>query len=136
MQYMYCSISHANTGVSLSYLMLGRALHTRLDLIKPDIGKCMRQCQDLHKVCHERSHKHHFNIGPKNWVRNLHGGHCWITGVVTKIHGSVSYVIRLSNGDEWQQHINQLRKMTQTLSYLLHLQMMTVSYMYHVTTLL
>ena len=90
--------------------MLGRALHTRLDLIKPDIGKCMRQCQDLHKVCHERSHKHHFNIGQKVWVRNLRSGHCWITRVVTKIHGSVSYMIQLSNGDEWQQHINQLRK--------------------------
>ena len=33
--------------VSPSSLMLGHALQTHLDQIKPDIGKRVRRCQDL-----------------------------------------------------------------------------------------
>ena len=71
----YRSTPHATTGVSPSSLMLGCALRTRLDLIKPDVGKHVRRCQDIQKACQDQhSRKHQFSIGQKVWARNLRGG--------------------------------------------------------------
>ena len=107
----YRSTPHATTGVTQSSLMLGCALHTRLDLIKPDVDKHVRRCQDVQKACHDQhSRKRQFSIGQKVWARNLRGGHRWITGVITEVHGPVSYLTSLSNGDEWQRNIDQLRE--------------------------
>ena len=106
----YRSTPHATTGVSPSSLFLGRTLRTRLDLLKPDLSSHVRRCQDLQKTHHDQhSRKREFSIGQNVWVKNVHGRPRWISGIITEIHGPVSYVVRLSNGDEWRRHIDQLR---------------------------
>ena len=41
---------HATTGVPPSVLMIGRPLRTRLDLIRPDVGRRVRDQQDRQKT--------------------------------------------------------------------------------------
>ena len=71
--------------------LLGHKLHTHLDLINPDWQTCEMMSM-FTEACHgQHSYKRHFNIGQKHWARNWCGGHNWITGVVTEIHGLISY---------------------------------------------
>ena len=106
----YSSTPHATTGVSPSSLLLGRNLRTCLELLKPDIGKRVRRRQDLQKARHhQHSRKLELTIGQSAWVKILHGDPGWVTGVVTKVHGPFSYVVKLNNGDEWCWCIDQLR---------------------------
>ena len=45
---------HATTGVSPGALFFGRPLHTRLDLLKPDVGGQVRDRQSLKKDRYDR----------------------------------------------------------------------------------
>ena len=105
----YLSTPYAMTGVSPSSLFLGHNLRTRLDFLKPDVASHVQQCQDLQKTHHDQHRrKQEFTIGQNAWVKKVHGSLRWISGVITEIHGPVSYVVRLGNGDEWRRHIDQL----------------------------
>ena len=39
----------------------------------------------------------------------MRDGPYWVAGIITELHGPVSFIVRLSNGDEWRRHIDQLR---------------------------
>ena len=105
------STPHATTGISPTSLLLDRNLHTCLDLLKPDIGKCVRRCQDLPKARHnQHGQKRELTVGQSVWVKILHGGPRWVTGVIAKVCGPVSYLVKLSNGDKWHQNFDQLRR--------------------------
>ena len=106
----YRATPHATTGVSPSLLLIGRNPRTRLDLLKPDIGRHVRRSQDIQKAHHDRHCRgREFVVGQKVWVKNMRRGYPWISGVVSVVLGPVSYVVQLSNGDEWRRHIDHLR---------------------------
>ena len=50
----YHTIPHSTTGVSPCELMMGRQLQTHWDLLKPDIGKSVRQRQEKQMEQHNR----------------------------------------------------------------------------------
>ena len=87
----YCSTLHATTDVSPTSLFLGHNLHTRLDLLTPDVASHERRCQDLQKTHYDqRSQKHELTIGQNIWVKNVHRHPHWISGVITELHDPVS----------------------------------------------
>ena len=49
----YRATPHATTGVPPSTLLMGRTLRTRLDLIKPDVGRRVREQQAHQKTQHD-----------------------------------------------------------------------------------
>ena len=70
----------------------------------------MRWCQDLQKARHDQhSWERELTVRQSVWVKVLRGGPLWVNGVVTNVCGPASYVVKLSNGDEWGQHVDQLR---------------------------
>lgn len=101
---------HATTGVPPSVLMMGRSLRTRLDLMRPDVGRRVRDQQNLQKTQHDtHCRERQFVLGQKVWVRNMREGPCWIPGVIVGIQGPVSYQIRVTSGAVWRRHVDLIR---------------------------
>ena len=107
----------ATTGVQPSELMIGRSLHTRLDLIRPHIGRQVRDQQDCQKTPHDlHSRERGFVLGQQVWVRNMRECPGWIPGVIPGIQGPVSYQVRVASGALWRQHLDHIRDGTQHLN--------------------
>lgn len=107
----YRNTPHATTGVSPSSLFFGRALRTRLDLLKPDIGSRVHQRQECQKAYHDRhSCVRSFTVGQRVWTRNFREGPRWIMGEVTDILGPLSYLVRVKDGALWRRHVDHLRE--------------------------
>ena len=94
----YRTTPHATTGVTPASLFLGRDLHTRLDLLKPDVGAWVRQQQGCQKKYHDlHSHSREFAVGQSVWACNMcEGPHC-VPGTVVERLGPISYLIRVHN---------------------------------------
>ena len=111
----YRSSPHATTGVAPSTLLQGHHLRTRLDLLKPDVGRTVRNQQSRQKAQHDlHSRGRHFTPGQAVLVRNRRDGPRWIRGSIIKIQGPVSYIVRVSTGDVWRRHIDDIRDTCQS----------------------
>ena len=105
---------HATTGVPPSVLMISRSLRTRLDLIRPDVGRRVRDQQDRQKTQHDaHSRERGFVLGQQVWVRNMREGPRWVPGVIAGIQGPVSYQVRVASGAVWRRHVDHIRDGTQ-----------------------
>ena len=90
----YRATPHATTGVPPSTPLMGRTLRTRLDLIKPDVGRRVREQQAHQKTQHDtHTCERQFVLGQRVWVRNMREGPRWVDGVITGIQGPVSYLV-------------------------------------------
>ena len=99
------------TGVSPSELLLGKRLRTRLDLLKPDLTVRVEDKQWQQKSTHNVSAKaRKFSMGDKVYVRNFGQGTRWLHGVIEKITGPVSFIVRMEDGNERRCHQDQLRR--------------------------
>ena len=68
----YRTTPHSTTGVAPSTLFLGRDLRTRLDLLRPDIGKHVRVQQSRQKALHDQhARDREFSVGQSVWTRNM-----------------------------------------------------------------
>ena len=106
----YRTSPRATTGVAPSSLLQGPHLRTRLDLLKPDIGRRVRCQQSQQKAQHDlHSRGRHFNLGQLVFVRNRRDGPRWIRGSIIKTQGPVSYLVRVASGDVWRRHIDDIR---------------------------
>ena len=100
----------ATTGVPPSELMIGRPLRTRLDLIRPDVGRRVRDHQGRQKTQHDlHGREQGFVLGQQVWVRNMREGPRWVPGVIAGIHGPVSYQVRVASGTVWRRHVDHIR---------------------------
>ena len=98
------------TGVSPAELLLNRRPRTRLDLLKPHIADRVEQNQMKQKVYHDNtSRARTFDIGDAVYVRNYSTGPKWLSGRVQRRTGPVSVLVKLSNGQIWRRHHDQLR---------------------------
>ena len=71
----YRTTPHATTSQSPAELMLGRQLRTRLDLLKPDIGKRVRAHQEQQKIAHDAHSKpREFQPGVQVYAKNFGQG--------------------------------------------------------------
>ena len=103
----YRTTPHATTGQSPAELMLGRQLRTRLDLLKPDIGKRVRAHQEQQKRAHDAHSKPRgFQPGVQVYAKNFGQGLPWLPGVIQDLKGPVSYTIELQDGRVVRRHVD------------------------------
>ena len=108
--FKYRLTPHSSTGVSPAELMFGRKLRSQLDLVKPDIGKKVRQAQD----CQRKSHDAHakarfFVVGETVYARNYAQGPKGLPGTVVKTEGPVLLHVKLIDGRILRRHVDQVR---------------------------
>ena len=104
---------HAITGVSPSYLFLGREIRTRLDLLHPDVTSRVQARQLSQKDAvdrHRLAIAHGFPIGQQVMARNFHSGAKWVPGTVIAQRGPVSYRVEVQGGRVWRRHVDHLRE--------------------------
>lgn len=102
---------HTTTGCSPAELMFGRKLRTRLDAIKPDVGKTVETKQSQQKEQHDRrSRERTLSVGNKVYVRNFGRGKPWMSGYLLRKSGPLSFMVKLSDGRVVRRHCNHLRE--------------------------
>ena len=118
----YRTTPHATTGQCPAELMLGRQLRTRLDLLKPNIGKRVRAHQEQQKRAHQEQQKraHDAHSKPREpgvqvYAKNFGQGPPWLPGVIQDLKGPVSYTIELQDGRVVQRHVDHVRARTATV---------------------
>ena len=68
----YRTTPHSTTGTPPSELLMGHALHTRWDIIKPDVGQRVCWCQAKQKEGKDQNTKlRHFVMGQSVMVKNF-----------------------------------------------------------------
>jgi hypothetical protein len=109
----YRVTEHPATGVAPAQLMLGRKPRTKLDLIRPEVGKTMiehreaytkRMIRNHDKKCREKTFKELDVV----MVKNYREGHKWVKGVVIKVCGARWYRVKTDCGT-WKRHANQIK---------------------------
>ena len=89
-RYLFASRNtpHTTTGIAPSELLMGRKLHTHLDLLRPDLEQKVNTKQSLQKSYHDSSA---FSVGDYVYVRNygVHGAK-WLPGsILQKLLSSI-----------------------------------------------
>ncbi|XP_044155518.1 uncharacterized protein K02A2.6-like [Bufo gargarizans] len=97
---MYRNTKHATTGLSPAFLMFGRHLRTKLDLVRP-------QEQSPTPPPPGRLG---FRAGDLVWSQNYRALPPWLPGVIDGTLGRRMYLVRLEEGICVRQHLSQLRK--------------------------
>ena len=95
-----------STGLSPAELLMGRRLHTRLDLIHPDSKQRVVDKQEKQKS-HARTRE--FNVGDRLYAKDFSNRDSWIPVTVTKITGPLSYELTTSSNRTLRRHVDQLR---------------------------
>ena len=107
----YRNAAHAVTGESPAMLFMRRTLRTRLDSLRPDVNRRVKE--QLHQQIqhrYKRALDRHLSVGEQVWIRNYIGKEKWVAGVVVEKQGPVNYTVSvLETGSVWTRHIEQLR---------------------------
>jgi len=77
-------------------------------LLKPNIAARIDQKQNQQKQARD-AHRS-FQEGDSVYARDFHPGRTWLTGIVVKRQGPVSYKIKTENGPIIRRHQDHLRK--------------------------
>ena len=108
--FTYRTIPHATTHQSPSLLFLGWNLRSHLDLLKPNLQESVATKQAEQKRQHdERACPRSLQAGQLVMVKNMRPGDAWITGVVIKPLGPVSYLVNVGEGKVWKRHLDHLK---------------------------
>ena len=105
----YCATPHSTTNQTPSSLFLNRTLHTRLSLVHPDTEQHVLKKQADQVVQHyQHAKEHQFIVGQQVMVRHLRPGDKWISGVITKQLGPVTFLVKTTSGMVWKRHVDHL----------------------------
>ena len=106
----YRNSHHASTETSPALLMIGRELHSRLHLLKPDLRGTTLKASTRQVMSHSAATERLFSPGEKVLVRDYRPGHArWQSGVLVKAMGVKTYVVQCENGGLWKRHSDQVR---------------------------
>lgn len=109
--FSYRTNPQSTTGITPSEMLMGRHLKTRLDLIKPDVGKRVQEEQFRQKLNHDKKKLREFKISDTVWVENKNKGDNWLKGIIVDKTGPLSYLVKLTSNDiVVRKHIDQLRE--------------------------
>ena len=109
--FQYCITPHSTTGTTPAEILLGRRSHSRLYLLKPNIGQKVIDKQQQQKNFHDAHFRERiFSEGEKVFVKNNLKGKKWIPGSIIKQTGPVSFKVTLQDGKTIRCHPDQLRK--------------------------
>ena len=103
---------HTTTGVAPCELLMKRRLRSRLDLLHPELSTRVESQQEKQADAHNNSQPlRSFDVHAKVYVKN-HTGTTprWLAGVVTKVTGPLSYVVRLQDGKIVRRHVDHIKK--------------------------
>ena len=107
--FQYHITPHSTTGISPAELLLGHRPRSRLDLILPDISSHLHQKQQTQKVNHDKhSRLKTFQIGDYVQIRDFPTGTGWLPGIITKANGSLSFWVKLQDGQTVCQHVDHI----------------------------
>ena len=87
-------------------------MKTVLDLVKPDVSQVVYEKQAVQKRHHDQhSSLRDIDVGDLVMVKNYTGDHrSWLPGMVIEKHGTVMFLVKLTNGTTRRCHIDQLRR--------------------------
>ena len=106
----YRSTPHATTGQSPASSFLGRPIRTRFDLLRPELGRKVRE-QARQKQRHDaHSRFREFAVGDKVMIRDGRDKSLWRPGTVMELRGPVSYQVQLESGVIQLRHVDHLRE--------------------------
>ena len=92
-------------------LFFSRRLRTRLDLLRPDLGRKTASKQSEQKMQHDMHVKErNFEVGESVLVENFRGQPKWLKATVTEKTGPVSFGAMLEDGEICRRHIDQMHK--------------------------
>jgi hypothetical protein len=101
---------HATTGLAPSELLMKRQLRTRLDIMRPDVGKTVEQAQKRQQTAYRSSPQtNEFKEGDLVWARNYREGDKWVRATVVKRQGPLTYKVRVNDSLVWKRHVDQLK---------------------------
>ena len=111
-QFLLCyrSTPHTTTNVSPGELFLQRKIHTRFDLLKPDLESLVNAKQSDQKKYHDsHSQLRQFSSSQLVMAKDFRAQNKWIPGVIVDSSGPVSYNIELQDGKVIKRHVDHLR---------------------------
>ena len=100
---------HSTTGVSPAELLMGRRLHTRLGLLKPNIRDHVDGKQIKQKEAHDVSARvRRFSVGDTVFVHTFGQGERLLKGKIVEVMGPVSYHVQTDEGNICRCHQDQI----------------------------
>ena len=113
----YRSTAHYTTNMLPCMLFLKREVRTRLDLLRPDVKSRVTWKQAGQKKAHdEHCRERTLFIGQRVMAKNYRAGPGWLSDTVIERNGPLLYLIKVSGGQLWRRHIDQLREVDNTPS--------------------
>ena len=108
--FSYRTTPNSTTGQTPAELFLNRRLRTRLDLLRPVLGRKVFDKQVKQKFRHDKvSKEREFSLGEQVLVQNFRGEPRWVEGTVAEQTGPVSYKV-LVEDQLWKRHVEQMHK--------------------------
>lgn len=105
----YRKTPHSSTGVSPAYMMFGRDIRSRLDILRPEEITMLPKPQ-LHI-----NKTRELQVGERVACRdNIHEDK-WVFGNVKERLEQLHYIIQLDNANTWKRHIDQIRSIGETI---------------------
>ena len=103
--FKYRVTPQTTTGISPAELLMGRRLRTHLDLLHPDIAQ---KVQDKQQKITWKKPPRVFQVDDKVYAKNFHGAK-WISAIVSKVAGPLSYQVTTNEGTILRRHVDHLR---------------------------
>ena len=106
--FSYRTTPNSTTGQTPAELFLNRRLGTRLDLMRPDLGRKVFDRQTDQKARYDKtSEGREFTLGGEVLVQNFRGEPKRLDGTVTEQIGPVYYKV-LFGEQLWKRHVDQM----------------------------
>ena len=106
----YRCTPHSTTNTPPCELFMGRTLRTRLDLLRPSQEDRVQAQQEMQKLQHDQHVKEReLAVGQTVFAKNFRAGPDWVTGVIKKVLGPLTYLVEVEQGQCWKRHIDHLR---------------------------
>ena len=100
---------HSLTRRSPAEMLVGRKLRSRLDLLYPNLQSKVHKKQERMKETHdEHATERQFKEGDIIYLKNFGPGPKWLSGLIRRVTGPVSYTVVTTEGQEHQRHVDHL----------------------------
>ena len=112
--FQYQITPHTTTGISPAELLMGQRPRCPLDLMRPQVSSRVRASRERQKLGHAK--KREFDLNDPVHVRNFATGPTWLPGVITAIHGTLTFNVKLEDDRVVRRHVDHIRHRTSTTS--------------------
>ena len=106
--FTYRITPQTTTGKAPAELLMGRQLVSAHDLVRPNLGRRVREKQS-NMFGGARRRLRELSVGMIVYVRNFGQGSLWWKGRIENMHGPLTWVVRLEDGRLIQRHADHIR---------------------------